>query len=155
MRWAKLLRMKFTQDAGPAGYTIRSYAPGCIMVAYPPARAADNVVALSPASTERPVMLEEQLTVSFIIAPQHLLRDWPPQRFEDLSEEHLRLIAALEPEVVLLATGAKIRFPNHAWLRLFHQQGVGVEIMDNGAASRTYNILMAEGRNVVAGFILG
>ena len=155
MRWAKLLRMKFTQDTGPAGYTIRSYAPGRITVAYPPARAADNVVTLSPTGRERPVMLEEQLTASFIIAPQHLRRDWPPQRFEELNEEHLRLIATLEPEVVLLATGAKIRFPNHAWLRLFHQQGVGVEIMDNGAACRTYNILMAEGRNVVAGFITG
>ena len=155
MLWAKLLRMKFTQDAGPAGYTIRSYAPGCITVAYPPARAADYVVALPLPGTERPVMLKEQLSASFIIAPQHLLRDWPPQQFEELNEEHLRIIETLDPEVVLLATGPKIRFPNQAWLRLFHQQGVGVEIMDNGAACRTYNILMAEGRNVVAGFILG
>jgi uncharacterized protein len=147
--------MKFTQDSGLAGYIIRGYAPGRITVAYPPARAADNVVALPPTSTERPVLLEEQLTASFVISPQHLLRDWPPQRIEELREEHLRLIATLEPEVVLLGTGPKIRFPNHAWLRAFHQHGVGVEIMDNGAACRTYNILMAEGRYVVAGFIAG
>jgi len=147
--------MKFTQDSGPAGYIIRSYAPGRITVAYPPARAAENVVALLPTSTERPVLQEEQFTASFVIAPQHLLRDWPPQRFEELDEDHLRLIATLDPEVVLLGTGPKIRFPNHAWLSIFHQRGVGVEIMDNGAACRTYNILMAEGRNVVAGFIAG
>ncbi|MBI3774728.1 MAG: Mth938-like domain-containing protein [Gammaproteobacteria bacterium] len=147
--------MKFTQDSGPAGYIIRAYAPGCIIVAYPPARAAENVVALPPSDAERSVLLEEQLTASFVIAPQHLLRDWPPQEFDELNEEHLRLIAALDPEVVLLGTGPKIRFPNQAWLRAFHQHGVGVEIMDNGAACRTYNILMTEGRNVVAGFISG
>ena len=147
--------MKFTQDSGPAGYIIRTYAPGRITVAYPPAREADNVVALQPAGTERRVLIEEHLTASFVIAPQNLLRDWPPQRFEDLNEEHLRLIATLDPEVVLLGTGPKIRFPKHSWLHAFHQQGVGVEIMDNGAACRTYNILMTEGRNVVAGFITG
>jgi len=145
--------MKFTQDSGPAGYIIRTYAPGCITVAYPPARAAHNVAALPPTGTERQVLLEEPLTASFIIGPQHLVRDWPPQRFEELNEAHLQFIATLEPEVVLLGTGPKIRFPNHAWLRAFHQHGVGIEIMDNGAACRTYNILMAEGRNVVAGFI--
>lgn len=147
--------MKFTQDSGPAGYVIRAYAPGRITVAYPPERATGNVVALPQSNTERPVMLEEQLSASFVIAPQHLLRTWPPQQFEELNEAHLRLIAELDPEVVLLGTGAKIRFPNQAWLRAFHQQGVGVEIMDNGAACRTYNILMTEGRNVVAGFITG
>ena len=147
--------MKFTQDSGPSGYIIRSYAPGRITIAYPPARAADNVVALPPTSTERPVLLEEHLTASFVIAPQHLMRDWPPQRFEELNEEHLRLITTLDPEVVLLGTGAKLRFPNHSWLRAFHQHGIGVEVMDNSAACRTYNILMTEGRNVVAGFIAG
>lgn len=147
--------MKFTQDAGPAGYIIRAYAPGHVTVAYPPARAADNVVALPSAGTERPVLIEEHLTASFVIAPQHLVRDWPPQRFEELDEEHLHLITTLDPEVVLLGTGQKIRFPSHAWLKAFHQRGVGVEIMDNGAACRTYNILMGEGRNVVAGIIAG
>lgn len=147
--------MKFTQDANPAGYIIRAYAPGRITVAYPPARAADNVVTLPQASTERPVLLEEHLTASFVIAPQHLMRHWPPQRFEELDEEHLHLITTLDPEVILLGTGQRIRFPNHAWFKNFHQRDVGVEIMDNGAACRTYNILMGEGRNVVAGIIAG
>ncbi len=147
--------MKFTQDSGPAGYIIRACAPGRITVAYPPPRAAANVLVLPPTDPERPVLLEEHLSASFVISPQQLLRDWPPQRFEELNEDHLRLISTLDPEVVLLGTGPKIRFPNHNWLRAFHQHGVGVEIMDNGAACRTYNILMTEGRNVVAGFIAG
>ncbi len=148
--------MKFTQDPGPAGYIIRNYAPGRITVAYPPARAAGNVVALPVApDAQRQILLEEQLTASFIIAPQQLQRDWAPQRFAELNEEHLNVIADFDPEVVLLGTGLSVRFPNPGWLRRFYQHGVGVEIMDNGAACRTYNILMAEGRNVVAGFITG
>ena len=148
--------MKFTQDPGPAGYIIRNYAPGRITVAYPPARAADNVVALPVApDAERRVLLEEPLTASFIIAPQQLMRNWPPQRVAELNEEHLNVIASFDPEVVLLGTGLSVHFPNPGWLRRFYQRGVGVEVMDNGAACRTYNILMAEGRNVVAGFITG
>lgn len=147
--------MKFTQDPGSAGYMIRNYAPGRITVAYSPPRASGNRTVLPPAGMEQSAPLEEPLTASFIIAPQHLIRDWPPRQFEELNEDHLHLISTLDPEVVLLGTGPKIRFPNHAWLDMFHQKGVGVEIMDNGAACRTYNILMAEGRNVAAGFING
>ena len=146
--------MKFTQDAGPSGYIIRAYAPGRITVAYPPTRAVNNVL-VPPNGMERLVLLEEHLAESFVISPQHLVRNWPPQRFEELNEEHLHLIATLDPEVVLLGTGAKLRFPNHSWLRAFYQHGIGVEVMDNSAACRTYNILMTEGRNVVAGFITG
>lgn len=155
MCWAKLQRMKFTQDASPAGYIIRAYAPGRITVAYPPAWAADNVAALTPKASERPGLLEEHLTTSFIIAPQRLIRDWPPQRFEELAEAHLHLITTLDPEVVVLGSGQRIRFPSQAWLKAFYQRGVGVEIMDNGAACRTYNVLMGEGRNVVAAIITG
>jgi len=137
--------MKFTQDSGPAGYVIRAYSPGLVTVAYPPDLAA--------AQHERPVMQEEQLCASFIISPRQLLREWAPQRFEDLLEEHLLSLLPLEPEVVLLGTGEKIRFPRSAWLAVFHQRGIGVEVMDLGAVCRTYNILMAEGRNVVAGIL--
>lgn len=146
--------MKFTQDSSSAGYIIRNYAPGRITVAYFPPRTSGNRTVPPTAGMEQPALLEETLTASFIVSPQHLIRDWPPRQFGELNEDHLHLIATLDPEVVLLGTGPKIRFPNHAWLDIFHQKGVGVEIMDNGAASRTYNILMAEGRNVVGGFIM-
>lgn len=134
--------MKFTQDSGPAGYIIRAYAPGRVTVAYPPE---------SPAAPhERPAFQEEFLSASFIISPKQLLRDWAPQSFEALLEEHLQPLLALDPEVVLLGTGAKIRFPRSAWLTAFHQRGIGMEVMDLGAVCRTYNILMTEGRNVAA-----
>lgn len=141
-------------ESGNEAYLIRAHAPGCITVAYPPPKQSnDNVIPMD--RHRKPALVEEILTRSFIIAPRHLIRDWPPQRFEELAEAHLQLLTSLSPEVVLLGTGARLRFPNSAWLAGFHQQRIGVEIMDTGAACRTYNVLMAEGRKVAAALIQG
>lgn len=61
--------------------------------------------------------------------------------------------ASVKPEVLLLGTGARQRFPSPAVLRPLLQAGIGVEVMDTQAAARTYNILMAEGRRVVAALL--
>ena len=51
-------------------------------------------------------------------------------------------------------SGATFRFPDPARLALLHQARIGVEVMDTQAACRTYNILLGEGRNVVAALIV-
>jgi uncharacterized protein len=56
--------------------------------------------------------------------------------------------------VVLLGTGARQRFPAPVLMRSLIDRGIGVEVMDTHAACRTYNILMAEGRDVAAALIL-
>ena len=53
-------------------------------------------------------------------------------------------------EMVILGTGARQIFPDPAWLRPFVAQGVPLECMDTLAACRTYNIVAAEGRRVLA-----
>ncbi len=55
-----------------------------------------------------------------------------------------------QAEVLLVGTGARQRFLAHSVLKPLLHAGVGVESMDTQAAARTYNILMAEGRRVVA-----
>lgn len=82
------------------------------------------------------------------------LETWPPARFEDLSESHFAAITTLEPELVVLGTGARQRFPHPALTRPLIDRGIGVEAMDTGAACRTYNILSAEGRRVVAALLM-
>lgn len=61
-----------------------------------------------------------------------------------------RPVATLEPEIVLLGTGEQQRFPHPRLTRELLTRGIGVEIMNTAAACRTYNILMLEGRRVVA-----
>ena len=64
--------------------------------------------------------------------------------------DHFARIAALEPELVIFGSGARLRFPAPALLRPLIDAGIGVETMDTAAACRTYNVLLAEGRSVVA-----
>ena len=91
------------------------------------------------------------LSGSCIIAPDRLIGDWDPQRFEDLTVAHLEPIFALAPQVVLLATGERQRFAPASVRAAFAERGLGLEVMDLGAACRTYNILVQEERRAVAG----
>ncbi|WP_462320510.1 Mth938-like domain-containing protein [Halochromatium sp.] len=82
-----------------------------------------------------------------------VLTDWGPAQFEQLEPMHFEAIAELAPQVVVLGTGARQRFPDPALYASLLAQGIGIEIMDTGAACRTYNILAGEGRRVVAALI--
>ena len=95
-----------------------------------------------------------ELQASFIVAPAQLLEGWRPRRIEELEPADMDAILALEPAVVLLGSGATLRFPAPAVLAACLTRGVGVEVMDNAAAARTFNLLAGEGRRVVAGILL-
>ena len=68
-------------------------------------------------------------------------------------ETHLEALLALEPEVVLLGTGARQVFLPPRQLAPFYRKAVGVELMTTDAACRTFNVLAAEERRVVAGLL--
>ena len=68
----------------------------------------------------------------------------------DLTHEHAAHLLEHEPEVVLLGTGQRQVFPSPAFGARFLQAGIGFEVMDTGAACRTYNVLVTEQRRVVA-----
>jgi uncharacterized protein len=87
---------------------------------------------------------------SCIVSADRLISDWPPARFEALAPEHLTPIFELQPEVVLLGTGERQRFPPAEIRAAFAARGIGLEVMDLGAACRTYNILVQEERRAVA-----
>ena len=91
---------------------------------------------------------------SLIIAINELKTDWSPRSIEDLSAEHFSNIIEMDPELVIIGTGNTLTFPPVETYAELIRLGVGVEIMDTGAACRTYNILTGEGRHVVAGLIL-
>jgi len=144
--------MQVNLDSDIHSYTIRAYEPGAISltVPYSPENALRDKT--STERTPRPLGVEI-VKASFILSPRHLLRDWAPSDVDDLLASHLNDIIELKPELVLLGTGAQLKFPAHSILAGIHQQRIGIEVMDTAAACRTYNILMAEGRFVVAGMI--
>ena len=114
----------------------------------------DNVYFIQKYDTGRIIILDRGFDKSLIIHPQGVIEDWPASSIESLELAHFEPIVELSPEVVLLGTGERLNFPRVEVYSSLINLGVGVEVMDTGAACRTYNILIGEGRNVVAGLIL-
>jgi uncharacterized protein len=92
---------------------------------------------------------------SFILAPNRLVEDWPVRDVRAMTPADLEPLLALEPELVLLGSGATQAFPPPAAMAACLSRGIGLETMTNAAAARTFNVLASEGRRVVAGFVLG
>jgi uncharacterized protein len=107
-------------------------------------RGADGTVA---------VVNERRLGASFILAPDRLIEGWAATDPRALGPVDMEPLLALEPEVVLLGTGATQVFPPAAAMAACLGRGVGLEVMNNAAAARTFNVLASEGRRVVAGFL--
>jgi uncharacterized protein len=80
---------------------------------------------------------------------------WEAARFEDLNLQAFSHVLAERREIgfLLLGTGTSLRHPSLEVRTAFAEAGVGLEPMDTGAACRTYNILLAEGRPVAAALI--
>ena len=100
------------------------------------------------------VVVDRPFTASIILARDKVIDDWGVRDIAAMTPANAEPILALQPNVVLLGTGARQQFPSQEVLAAFLQRHVGIEVMDNAAAARTWDILASEGRNVVAAFIL-
>ena len=78
---------------------------------------------------------------------------WSIDGLAALTPDMLLALAEPRPEVILLGTGARLQFPPPSFSRPLLQAGIGLETMDSVAACRTYNILMAEGRQVLLALV--
>jgi len=90
---------------------------------------------------------------SVIVPWQGAVAPWPVAGFDALDEAAFEQLAALAPELVIFGSGSRIRFPKPAWLKPLMTRRIGLETMDTAAACRTYNVLLAEGRTVVAALL--
>ncbi|OHC70908.1 MAG: hypothetical protein A3H93_19235 [Rhodocyclales bacterium RIFCSPLOWO2_02_FULL_63_24] len=113
-----------------------------------------GLLAITAYDAEHIAVNGRRLTTSFLLMPQRLIEDWPPASFDSLATADLQQVADLGCPIVLLGTGPRQRFPAPALLRPLIERRIGVEVMDSYAACRTYNILMAEGRDVAAALII-
>jgi uncharacterized protein len=121
--------MRFHQDTG-SGNTIQSYDATGIVID------------------------DQRITHSVIVTAQRL-EPWTPASFEELDAGHLARLADFQPDIVILGTGRTLRFPSAQWLTALQRSGIGVEVMGNDAAIRTYNVLLSEERNVLLALLQG
>ena len=94
-------------------------------------------------------------STSLIVTPDEIIEGWRVSKFDHLNENHFQALLGLKPEIALLGTGSVLRFPHPRLSACLTNAGIGLEVMDTGAACRTYNILVAVGRRVVMGLLIG
>ncbi len=120
------MKFNFVQSGG---FTIDSYQPGEIQVN---GKCYQHSIIVTPESC----------------AP------WQIERIEELQSEHFSFIAEHTPDILLLGTGVTQQFPPMQHYAELISLGIGVEIMHSAAAARTYNLLLDEGRDVIAAIIV-
>ena len=96
---------------------------------------------------------EDYFNQPFILSGQRIIPDWGVKSVEDIDEESLQALFELQPEVVLIGTGNTQVFLPPAIQVHFFRRGIGFEVMTTDAACRTFNVLVSEGRVVVAALL--
>src|SRR6476469_10049180 len=121
--------MKFTQHRAEGANLIRRYGADFIQIG------------------------EQEIRASCIVSAT-TLTPWAPRSVEQVTVESLAPLFELQPEVVVLSTGVTQRFPRAALRAEFATRKIGLEVMEVGAACRTYNVLVSEERKVLAAVLL-
>jgi uncharacterized protein len=100
------------------------------------------------------IRVDQEIFVNpFIISGQRIVPQWNVESIDDINEESLQAIFDLEPEVILIGTGDSQIFLPPATQVHFFRRNFGFEVMTTDAACRTFNVLVAEGRHVVAALL--
>jgi uncharacterized protein len=116
-----------------------------------PGTEPNAIVACSPGEIR---LRDRAYTASVIVTRTAVIEGWRPATVDALSIDDFAELLALSPEVVLLGTGGRQRMPPPALYAAFASRRVGLEVMDNGAACRTYNLLLSEFREVAVALML-
>jgi uncharacterized protein len=96
----------------------------------------------------------QEFRSGIVLTADTVAPDWATEGFDALTEADFAGLLAHAPEIVLLGTGSTLRFPHPRLMQALAEARVGIEVMDTAAACRTFNILAAEGRKVVAALIV-
>ena len=89
-----------------------------------------------------------------ILKSDGAISEWPVKSFEELEAGHFAQMVDFKPELVLIGTGSRQRFPKPELLKPLIAAKIGFEVMDSQAACRTYNILVGEGRQVLLALLV-
>lgn len=146
--------MKFHTDHNAALNTVTGYGNGFVeinkisfnhAIAFGPEGPVNRWLAESP----------DEITTALLLQATGLtLNPVDPLAFLDSNEPPQPEVDGVRPEVLLVGTGSRQRMLDHKVITPLLRAGVGVECMTTEAAARTYNILMAEGRQVIAALLL-
>jgi uncharacterized protein len=119
--------MRLVLDSDPHIHTIRQYAPGEIVI-------GDQVV-----------------RCACIVSAARLITDWAAVSAAELDDSTLAPLLELRPTLILLGLLETHAPPPRSIVNALQRRGIALEAMNLGAACRTYNVLVHDGRAVAAG----
>lgn len=122
--------MQLIRETGDGVYRIRAFEPGQLTI--------------------NDTVYDEGVIVSL----DRLITPWRPADPSSLSADDIAPALDLEPEIILLGTGERQQFPGRDLMRPLIERGIGIEVMDTASACRTFNVLMAESRRIVAALMV-
>lgn len=115
---------------------------------------ADGAYAFDSHGPDHVLVNGRRHAASLVVLPERLITDWPVAHYDDLSEADYLGLAEHAPEILLIAVPGRQPPPRPRLYARLLAMGMGVEVMELGAACRTYNILIGEGRRALAAVIL-
>ncbi len=118
--------MRFTLDSTSGINVVRAYSPGGFQIN------------------------DRRIEGAVIVSGSEIAEEPELRGMADLTAALVTRVLTMDPEVVLLGTGPRQQFPAAAFGARFMRAGIGFEVMDSGAACRTFNVLVAEKRRAVA-----
>jgi len=121
--------MKFTLDNPQGEYVFSNYGEGFLSVN------------------------DQKLESSVLIFPDSV-EPWSVSDVATLSVDDFSMFLERKPDVLIFGTGARQQFPSVDLRRELVQRNIQLDVMDTPAACRTYNLLVAEDRNVGAAVIV-
>lgn len=93
-------------------------------------------------------------TNNLIISSSEIINEWSIHSIQTLNDNNMTEILQFNPEVIIIGHKKRGLFPPSILLATLAQQRIALEGMSIGAACRTFNVLLNEGRKVVLGLIL-
>ena len=110
---------------------------------------------ISSATSDEIVVNGNTIKESCIINSKTVMTDLQLKSIEQLSSTHIEYLLSNQPEIIILGSGLVHQIPHVELLHQLAQNNVGLEVMTNKSAVRTFNVLMAEDRNVACLLIIG
>lgn len=145
--------MKFSLDERAGVYIVSAYGPGYVEFRIPASFEREAEQLKGEGLKEDEGKGRRKICRNVVVSPGQL-RGWSPTSFSELEKSHFQALLEMEPEVVVVGTGEQPHFPSPRLVEPLLRRQVGVEFMDTAAACRTYNILVGEGRRVVAALFI-
>tara|TARA_B100000212_G_scaffold336590_1_gene310140 strand:- start:137 stop:502 length:366 start_codon:yes stop_codon:yes gene_type:complete len=102
----------------------------------------------------REIYIDKDKYNSNIFVSKDFVIKWPISDINKIVIDDLSDVLKYKPEILIIGTGVNPILPRTEIITYLHNDNIGVEFMSTDAACKTFNVLLQEDRNVIAGLVV-